>query len=624
MAWKGKGFVVFRHLAGAGLFERRSLERELQQSFAVTEFSGFAPACRMGSKVHFLRTLKRGHAPASGLEIAVKNVPLLQCHEVTGAPEKEIENMEIVNKTIGQMLEEIAKKHPNRDALIHTETGGRYNYGLLSWEVERISKGLMNSGIKRGDRVALWAPNIAEWIMSFLALAGIGAIAVPIDPGAGREDLHFILEQSECRAIIMAKGLEVEEYVDTILHERDRIPSLDNIFVIADKSYPDMIPWSELTTMGDEAGTDVSSDMENVIRPEDPVAIMYTSGTTGNPKGVVLDHLGLINKSLFSTQRQGITHEDRLCLFFPLFHMFGNTCIALAGLIRGAAIVMPCQTFDPSRVLDSIHREKCTAVYGSPSMLLALVDHPDFQKKKWRSVLKGTIGGAPCPVELMRRLVEDIGLLDITVAYGITETSSWITMTHPDDPIDLRISTIGTPLECNEVKIVDPGTGEDLPASTQGELCTRGLLMREYYKMPAATAAAIDRDGWFHTGDLGEKDENGYVRITGRLKDVIVREGFEIQPVEVEEVLYQLPEVSEVQVFGFPHPKKGQEVAAWMKVKEGMELPLINVAAHAKDHLNKERMPQYYKIVTEFPMTRSGKVQKFKLAEMAEKEYLEG
>ncbi|MCP5049992.1 MAG: AMP-binding protein, partial [bacterium] len=250
--------------------------------------------------------------------------------------------------------------------------------------------------------------------------------------------------------------------------------------------------------------------------------------------GVVLDHLGLINKSMVSTERQGIIAEDRLCLFFPLFHMFGNTCIALAGLLRRATLIMPCETFDPPKVLRAISMEKCTAIYGSPSMLIALIDHPEFQKEDWNTVSRGIIGGAPCPMELMRRIVKDIGVSDITVAYGITETSSWITMTQPDDPIELRVSTIGIPLPCNDLKIVDPGSGEQLASDQQGELCTRGFLMKEYYKMPAATAAAVDKEGWFHTGDLGEMDEQGYVRITGRLKDVIVRDGVDIYPVEVE------------------------------------------------------------------------------------------
>ncbi|MBW1909131.1 MAG: AMP-binding protein [Deltaproteobacteria bacterium] len=532
--------------------------------------------------------------------------------------------MEFISKTIGQMLQEIVQTYTDRHALVHTETGVRTNYGLLAWEVGRAAKGFIKTGIQKGDKIGLWAPNISEWIISFLALSRIGAVTVPLDPGAAREELHFILEQSECRAVIVAAGVADDEYEESVLYIRDNTPTLENIFVIAEEAHPEMIHWAALTAMGEDVEAGVLDKMEADIAPEDPVAIMYTSGTTGKPKGVVLDHLGLINKSMFSTERQGVTHEDRLCLFFPLFHMFGNTCIALAGLLKGATIVMPCKVFEPSRILRAIHKEKCTAIYGSPSMLTALVDHPEFRKKRWQSLVKGTIGGAPCPVELMRRLVEDIGLSGITVAYGITETSSWITMTHPDDPIELRVSTIGTPLGCNEVKIVGPGTGEDLPRKTQGELCTRGFLMKSYYKMPAATAAAIDRDGWFHTGDLGEMDENNYVKITGRLKDVIVRDGIEIYPVEIEEIIYQRPEVSEAQVFGIPDPEKGQEVVAWVKLKEGSKLPLIELAAHVIDNLNAEKLPQYFKFVSDFPMTRSGKVQKFKLAEKAQKEYAGG
>ena len=530
--------------------------------------------------------------------------------------------MRTVQKTIGKMISKCAQTYPNHDALIHTDVGVRYNYSLLLWEVERAAKGLIKMGVEKGDRVALWSPNIPEWIVSQIALAKIGAILVPIDPAASPSDLRFILEQSESTAIIMAEGVEDEENVETILELRDRVRSLENIFLVGRQSHPEMILWTELVALGEDMDLSSLEEREEGIKPEDPVAIMYTSGTTGMPKGVVLDHLGLLNKSLASTKRQGLTPQDRLCLFFPLFHMFGNTCIALSGLLIGATIVMPCLAFDPSKVLKAVHKEQCTALYGSPSMIIAVLDHPEFKKKRFATVKKGTLGGAPCSMELMKRLVWDVGVSNITVAYGITEASSWIAMTHPNDPLELRVSTIGKPLECNEVKIVDPITGETVPPNQKGELCVRGLLMKGYFKMAGATAAAVDKKGWFHSGDLGEMDEKGYLRMSGRLKDIIVRNGIEIRPVEIEEILYGLPEISEVQVFGIPDAEKGQEVVAWMKLKRGAKLSLQAARRYASRKLDKTKMPAHFKFVTEFPMTRSGKVQKFKLSEIGMKEYL--
>jgi fatty-acyl-CoA synthase len=535
---------------------------------------------------------------------------------------KESVAMEIVRKTIGQMLNETAERYPNREALVHTDVGIRYNYSLLLWEVDRAAKGLMNFGIEKGDRVAILAPNIPEWIVAMLALNKIGALFIPLDPAIAAKELGYLLNQSESKAIILARGLEGEEYVDMFFSIKDEVASLEHAFVIATQSYPEAVPWTELTASGDDVAPEILAKREKEVRPEDSVAIMYTSGTTGLPKGVVLDHLGLINKSVASTRRQGLVHEDKVCLFFPLFHMFGNTCIALSSLLVGATLVMPCLAFDPSKVLGAISKQKCTAIHGSPSMIIGVLDHPDFQKRRFGTVKKGILGGAPCPMELMKKLVQNVGVSDITVAYGITEASSWITMTHPDDPLDLRVSTIGTPLECNEVKIVDPATGEDLPRKSQGEMCVRGFLMKGYYKMPGATSSAIDRDGWFHTGDLGEIDDRGYVKITGRLKDVIVRDGVEVYPAELEEILYTIPEVSEVQVFGFPHPKKGQEVAAWIKPKDGARFSLDDLVRFAKRRMDGKKIPHYFKVVKTFPMTRSGKVQKYKLAEMAQKEYL--
>jgi fatty-acyl-CoA synthase len=531
--------------------------------------------------------------------------------------------MSIIQKSIGQLLSEVAKANSDRDALVHTEIGKRYSYESLSQELDRAARGFLSRGIKPGDKIALWSPNIPQWLFAMLGLARIGAVIVPVDPATTKDNLYYILEQSESRGLIVADSDDTGNMAKTAAGARRDLPFLEHIFIISDSSAGDLISWNELIAGGEGIAADTLSEVSEAVDPENPVAIMYTSGTTGRPKGVVLDHLGLINKSMVSTERQGISDDDRLCLFFPLFHMFGNTCIALAGLLRGAALIMPCRIFDPTKVLAAIPAEKCTAIYGSPSMLIALIDNPEFQKTQWTTLAKGIIGGAPCPMELMRRIVEDIGVSNITVAYGITETSSWITMTHPDDALELRVSTIGRPLACNEVKIVDPASGNSLAPDQQGELCTRGFLMKEYYKMPAATAAAVDREKWFHTGDLGTMDPDGYVRITGRLKDVIVRNDIELYPVEIEEAIYMLPEISEVQVFGFPDPNKGQEVAAWIKLKEDSQLSLESIAAHVQAQLPLEKHPKYYKFVSEFPMTGSGKVQKFKMADRAGKEYSE-
>ena len=529
--------------------------------------------------------------------------------------------MSIIRKSIGGLISDIAQTNSDRDALVHAEAGQRYNYRDLVLEVDRAAKGLINLGIRPGDKIALWSANVPQWMIAFLGLAKLGAITVPIDPAATTDNLYYILEQSESRGLIVAGSDDSRGMLTAASAARGEIPLLEHVIVINGRSDRDSSSWNELIAAGETTAPATMAKISAAVKPEDPVAIMYTSGTTGQPKGVVLDHLGLINKSMVSTDRQGISADDRLCLFFPLFHMFGNTCIALAGLLRGATLVMPCRSFDPAKVLTAIPGEKCTAIYGSPSMLIALIDNPKFARDDWVTLSKGIIGGAPCPMELMRRIVEDVGVSDITVAYGITETSSWITMTHPADAIELRVSTIGRPLACNEVKIVDPASGRELAPDQQGELCTRGFLMKEYYKMPAATAAAVDRDKWFHTGDLGTMDPDGYVRISGRVKDVIMRDNIELYPVEIEETIYMLPDVSEVQVFGFPDQNKGQEVAAWIKLKENSKLSIDAVAAHVRDRLPAAQHPKYYKIVSELPMTGSGKVQKFIMALLAEEEY---
>ncbi len=531
--------------------------------------------------------------------------------------------MKPVSETIGQLIGAVAAGRPDHPAIVHRELRVRYTYGQVWRKSGQVARGLLALDVEKGDRVALWAPNLPEWLISMLALARAGALMVPIDPGASADTLGYILGQSECRGIIFSSNPNDPSREKILGEIRPSLPDLKVVVSMEDALSNGTVSWAQLKAAGEKSDPERLEKVEKTQRPDDPVAIMYTSGTTGNPKGVVLDHQSLVNRSLFATERQGIDGSDRLCLFFPLFHMFGNTCITLAGLLQGATLVMPSRDFNPESILQAIADEKCTAIYGSPSMMVALLEHPAFEKQHWKPVSKGIIGGAPCPMALMTRLVEEIGITDITVGYGLTETASWITMTRPGDPIDLRVSTVGTPLACNEVRVISPTTGEPLPPGTPGEICARGFLMKEYYKMPGATNAAIDREGWLHTGDLGEMDENGYLRITGRLKDVILRNDVEIYPVEIEEVLYTLPDIIEAQVFGYPHPEKGQEVAAWVRMRDDATLSTDDITAYVERRVPPEQVPHDYRIVTRFPMTRSGKIQKFKLAQIAAEETTE-
>ena len=529
--------------------------------------------------------------------------------------------MEVVKKTIGHIFLELAGRYKEKEALFYQENRMRYTYGVMAWEIERVGRALLGLGIKKGDNVALWAPNLPEWIIAQLSLAAIGSVMVPINPASEQEEVHHILSQTGARAIIMSKGLDGEEYIDIIADEKTRLEALEHVIVFGDTSFPETILWSELGSRTNTAGTGEFTTALEGVQPEDPAAIMYTSGTTGKPKGVVLDHLGLVNKSLCAAERLGLGPGDKSCLFFPLYHMFGNTCIALTTLLKGGSIVIPSSEFDPSSVLQAIASEGCTSVYGSPSMFSALIEDPLFKKKGWETVNKGIVGGAPCPSQLMDKLVNEVGINGLVVGYGITEASSWITMTFPDDPLELRTTTIGTALPCNEIKITDPDTGDELVAGEKGELCTKGFLMKGYYKMPAATAASVDREGWFHTGDLATRDGNGYVQLKGRLKEVIRKDGEEILPAEIEELIYGLPQVAEAQVFGFTDKRGKTRIGACIRLNKDGRLQASEVHQVLEAELGPGKLPEFIKIVERFPVTRSGKVQKFKLAEMAAREW---
>ncbi len=533
---------------------------------------------------------------------------------------------ERITTTVGRWLNRVAQESPGNEALVHHQRQVRYTYRSFSEEVDRLARGLMALGLQKGDPVAVWGPNLPEWVLAQFALAKIGAVLVALDPSYGVEDLQYALAFSQARALLTAEGPDgaylemIRSLVPELWESPPRpgkfFPDLQNLITLFSPAPCPLLGFQEVLARGEEIPPGRLAERERTLSPEDPLMLLFTSGTTGKPKGVVVDHLGVMNKSMASTERLGITHRDRLCLFFPLFHMFGNTCIALAGLIRGAALVIPSDQISPPEILTTIGAEKCTAIYGSPSMMVALMESPQFKDYRPGNLRTGIIGGAPCPLEIMKRVVHEMGVGEIAIAYGITEASSWITQTLPQDPLELRVSTIGQALSNCEVKIVDPASGEEVPDGTPGEICTRGYLMKGYFKNPEATSRAIDQEGWFHTGDLGTRDSLGYFRVTGRLKEVILKEGREILPPEIEDALYRLPGVSMAQAFGVPDPEKGEVVALWIKPKEGHVLSEEMVAAYCRDFLPKDCLPDYIRLVEAFPMTRSGKIQKFKMREM--------
>lgn len=532
---------------------------------------------------------------------------------------------EIQRSTVGAWLKGVAKANAQQEALIHQQRGVRYNYQELMERASRLARGLLALGIQKGDPVALWGPNRPEWVLAQVALARAGAVLTALDPGYGVDELRYALSLAGVKAVLTSEGpdgsyLEMlrslaPDFWGATPTKEKTLPALRSIITFSETGAP-LPSFRELSNWGERVSPSQLWGREDSLEPEDPLMLLFTSGTTGKPKGVVLDHLGILNKSLDSTERMHLTAADRLCLFFPLFHMFGNTCICLSGLIRGAALVIPSDQFSPAEVVTALGQEGCTAIYGSPSMFMRLLETPEFSRFRPGKLRTGIVGGATCPLALLERIVTEMGVWELAIAYGITEASSWIIQSLPDDPLELRAATIGKALPHCEVKIVDPATGEDLPDGQSGEICTRGLLMKGYFQNPEATARVIDREGWYHTGDLGTRDPQGYFRMTGRLKEVIVREGKEMLPTEIEDAVYKLPGVALVQAFGVPDPARGEAVAIWIKAKEGFALKEEAIRTHCRQQLSAALQPDYIRLVNDFPMTRSGKMQKFKMREM--------
>jgi fatty-acyl-CoA synthase len=542
--------------------------------------------------------------------------------------------MELLKMTVADLFDETALKFSKKEALVDISKGVRYSYREFLDAVDRLSKGLLGLGLKKGEHLALWGANRWEWIITEFAAIKIGVVLISVDINYQLQQLEYLLKQSDSRALVMTEGLKGSEYIEIVsklfpgIKDSDpnhlshpSLVELKNIILISDRSAPGMFHWKEILEMGKNVSDRALAERQASCHIEDVATLLYTSGTTGVPKGVMSTHFGIINTTLASAENQKLTGSDRLCLSVPLSHMFGCVCITLAAVLKGATLVIPSETFEPRKILEAIEKERCTAVYGSPSAFIALMEDPNYQSFNIKSLRTGIMGGAQCPMEVMKKVVDEMGVKEIVIGYGLTESSSWITETRADDPLELRVSTVGRPLPNVEVKITDTGSGEEVPAGTSGEICARGLNMKGYYKMPAATEKALDREGWLHTGDLGTMDEKGYVRMAGRLKEVINKGGEAIYPTEIEEVLFTFPGISNAQVFGVPDKALGEEIAAWIKLEEGTTLTEAEILQYCRERLPDSNVPRFIKFVLEFPMTPLGKIQKFKMREMAIKEY---
>jgi fatty-acyl-CoA synthase len=531
--------------------------------------------------------------------------------------------------TVGDLLSLLARDAPGREALVYPNRGLRYDFANLEWLVRQVAKGLLNIGVSRGDRVAVWAPNIPEWIVLQFALAKIGAVLVTVNTSLRASELEYLLRQSEVSTLITVRGFKDLDYVATIYEiipelrgseegklRTVKLPSLRNIIYIGDEHPGGMLRYDALLG-GSSNVSDEQLDAHGRVQDVDDVINMqYTSGTTGFPKGVMLTHRNIVNNGYWLGEGLALTPSDRLCLPVPLFHCFGCVIGVLGAYTHGATIV-PLEWFDPLAVLQNVERERCTVLFGVPTMFIAELEQLDYHSFDLSSLRTGIMAGSLCPEPLMRKVMDRMNLTEMTIAYGLTEASPGITLTPRHDSIELRTQTVGKPLPEVEVKVVDLATGQDCAPGVAGELCCRGYnVMKGYYKNPEATADAIDPDGWLHSGDQATMDSNGYVRITGRIKDIIIRGGENIAPKEIEDLLRGHPKIADVYVYGIPDERLGEEVAAAVRLKPGESATREEIASFCEGRLAKFKIPKKIRFVESFPMTASGKIQKYRLREM--------
>lgn len=537
--------------------------------------------------------------------------------------------MEFIENTLGGVLDDLSKNNPNGWAVRYTDRNYFRTWKELNDEADLIARGMMSLGVKKGDHVAIWATNTPEWILTLFAAAKIGAVLVTVNTNFKIFELEYLLRQSDTKLLVMIGGFKNNDYVATVNEllpelkttsgeiESEHLPFLKRV-VFAGKETPEgMLNFEDLKILGGDFPVEIYEENKKTLNTHDVVNMQYTSGTTGFPKGVMLTHYNILNNGKTIGDGMKFTKNDKLCITVPFFHCFGLVLAMMACITHGTTMV-PVERYSPVPVMNAISVEKCTAVHGVPTMFIAMLEHAQFNNFDFSSLRTGIMAGSPCPIEVMKKVIDKMNMREIVIVFGQTEASPGCTMTTTSDSIDKRVNTVGRAFPGVECKIIDPENGEELPINTPGEFCARGYnIMKRYYKMPEATAQAIDKDGWLHTGDLCTVDEDGYYKVVGRIKDMIIRGGENIYPKEIEECLYTCDKVSDVQVIGVPSEAYGEEVMACVILKEGEEMTEEEVKEFVGARMAKHKVPRYVRFVDSFPTNAAGKIQKFKMREEA-------
>jgi fatty-acyl-CoA synthase len=534
----------------------------------------------------------------------------------------------LIYQTIGARFDEAAARWPDREAFVVCDQGVRLTFAEMKREVDRLAAGLLALGLLQGDRIGIWSPNNAAWVLTQYATAKAGLILVNINPAYCVAELEYALNKVQCRALITADRFKTSDYLGMLRElapeidvsmpgqlQAERLPHLRLLIHITDAEEPGFLPFDEVKRLGDLAESARLEELATTLQPDDPINIQFTSGTTGAPKAATLTHHNILNNALFQGLRMGVVEGDRFCMPCPLYHCGGMVNGSLIGMVHGVTVIYPSEGFDAVAMLRALHNERCTVLGAVPTMFIAMLNHPELARYDVSRLRKGWIGGAPCPIEIMRRLIEEIGMRDVTIIYGMTETAPVSTQTSGDDTMERRVTTVGRVHPHVEIKIIDL-EGRTVPRGIQGEICTRGYsVMRGYWNDAEQTAEAIDPARWMHTGDLGTMDEHGYLAITGRSKDMVIRGGENVYPREVEEFLHGHPAVADVQAFGVPDAYYGEELCAWIKLKPGAEATEDDIKAFCRGRITHFKIPRYVRFVDNYPMTVTGKVQKFVMRE---------